>query len=97
MSQPMEIDFFVVLPGKAAGERLVEAARASGYRTKLWFDAESDTWTCNCSKTMLATYEGVVDSQRELQLLADPLGGAIDGWGTKGNLQPGATRVIAEE
>ena len=34
---------------------------------------------------MLATYEGVISSQSELDELAAPIGGVADGWGTFGN------------
>jgi regulator of RNase E activity RraB len=34
---------------------------------------------------MLATYTNVVRSQEELQALAEPYGGEVDGWGTFGN------------
>jgi hypothetical protein len=86
MSQPMEIDFFVVAPDHAAGKKIAKAASNVGYRTKL--ERDEHGLTCNCSKRMLATYTGVIEAQRELNELSRCFGGHIDGWGTFGNAGP---------
>jgi len=48
-------------------------------------DAEDDAWDCYRTKTMLATYDGVVEAQRDLDELSRPFGGRSDGWGTQGD------------
>ena len=53
------------------------------------YDEEDDAWTCNCKKYMLANYDGVVASQRELDEICGPFGGFTDGWGTFGNVADG--------
>jgi regulator of ribonuclease activity B len=85
MSKPMEIDFTVAVPGESAGKAIAERAGLLGYRTKVARDREDDAWTCYCTKRMLATHEGVVAAQAELQAISVPFGGHCDGWGTFGN------------
>lgn len=87
MSKPMDIDFAVDIPSEAAGEEVARLASASGYKTSVDFDDTSKRWTCYCTKQMLATYDGVIAAQKELDALSAPLGGKSDGWGTFGNLQ----------
>ena len=85
MSRPMSIDFFVAVPDREAGEAIVRVAMSSGYRAELVHDAEDDAWDCYCSKVMLPTYDGVVQTQREVDELGRPFGGQCDGLGTPGN------------
>ena len=89
MSQPMGIDFTVAVPDESVGRQVAELAQATGYAVELVFDDEDAAWTCYCTKTMLATYDGVVQAQEELNELAEPLGAYCDGWGTFGNSEPG--------
>ncbi len=86
MSRPMDIDFAVHVPDEASGQRLAQLVLAAGYSPHLEFDDECEEWTCYCTKNMLATYEGVVGAQSELDELSGPVGGYSDGWGTEGNL-----------
>jgi hypothetical protein len=81
----MDIDFFVTVPDRRAGEVVARLAELSGYRTEVVHDAEDDAWDCYCTKAMLPTYDGVVEAQRELDELSRPFGGRSDGWGTPGN------------
>jgi hypothetical protein len=81
MSLLMAIDFFVKVPGREAGEAVARIASGAGYCTDLVYD-EDDAWDCYCTKTMLPTYDGIVQAQRELDELSRPFGGQSDGWGT---------------
>jgi hypothetical protein len=92
MSRPMKIDFMIDVPNQRAGEAIASRAEALGYMVKVVYDAgeagtEDDvpSWTCYCTKRMLATYEGVVAVQVELEAISSPFGGHCDGWGTSGN------------
>jgi hypothetical protein len=87
MSRPMDIDYFVVPPDPSSGRAIAEAASRAGYRTELVEDDEDGSLTCYCTKRMLATYEGVIQAQQELDELSGPLGGCTDGWGTFGNVE----------
>ncbi len=89
MSRPMDIDFFVAVPDRQAGESVAKLASSLGYRTEVVHDEEDDAWDCYCTKAMLATYDGVVLAQRELDLLSRSFGGKSDGWGTPGNSADG--------
>jgi hypothetical protein len=89
MSRPMDIDFFVVPPAPSSGSMIAEVAARAGYRTQLLRDDEDGGLTCYCTKRMLATHEGVLRAQQELDELSRPLGGHTDGWGTSGNAEQG--------
>lgn len=83
MSTPMAIDFEVVAETREALEAIARVAEARGYQVEL--REEDAVWCCTCTRTMLATYDGVMGAQAELDALAEPFGGSTDGWGTFGN------------
>ena len=86
LSKPMLIDFHVAVPDETAAGALAEVARKRGYRVKTYASREcSLPWTCECSRRMVATYDGVIAVQEELAELAMPFGGHPDGWGSFGN------------
>jgi hypothetical protein len=85
MSRLAKIDFMVAVSNEAAGRSIAALAELRGYRVTVERDAESSAWTCYCARTMLATYEGVVAAQAELDQLARSYGGQADGWGSFGN------------
>jgi regulator of RNase E activity RraB len=92
MSKPMDIDFQVAAPDESVAKRVAEGAAKLGYRTSIYFDdEEADVedsealWTCECTKTMVPTYDAIIASQAELDSIARPLGAYSDGWGTFGN------------
>jgi hypothetical protein len=85
MSRPLAIDFVVAVPGRQAAEAVARPAALSSNRTDVVHDAEDDAWDCYCTKAMLPTYDGVVETQRELDELGRPFGGRSDSWGTWGN------------
>ena len=95
MSRPMDIDFTVAAPTQEAAEQVAAQAQGLGYRVEVSFDDEEaeleegddalPPWTCYCTKHMLATHEGVLAAQRELDGIGRPLGAWCDGWGTEGN------------
>ncbi len=90
MSKPMEIDFAITVPSREAGVAVAEHVRRLGFRVKLVPDADEEepdatSWSCYCSKVMLAGYEPILAVQRQLDSIAEPWGGRSDGWGTAGN------------
>ena len=89
MTRPMVIDFHVAAPDQAAAEAIAEAAGQRGYRTKVYRDEDSNAWTCECSREMVATHAAVMAAQDELDALSRPLSGHSDGWGTFGNAEQG--------
>ena len=88
MSQPMDIEFSVIVPDRLSAERVVSTSAEHGYAASLYHDDEDDRWTVYCTKRMLASYDGVVRAQAELDRLSSPFGGCCDGWGTFGNAAP---------
>ena len=87
MSRSMVIDFSVEVPDERTARRVAEVVAAHGFDPSISEDDDSDSWSVYCSKSMLATYEGVVAVQVELSELLSPHGGICDGWGTFGNTQ----------
>jgi len=85
MSRPMDIDFMVAVPDEQSGLAVAATAQARGYATSVKRDEASGSWTCYCTRSMLATHAGVLDAQAELDRVAQPYGGHSDGWGTFGN------------
>ena len=84
--KPMVIDFQIAMPDEQSAPVLAELAQKLGYRAEVYDSPEcSLPWTCECSLTMLATYEDIVGIQAKLAELAKPLGGYPDGWGSFGN------------
>jgi hypothetical protein len=81
----MDIDFAVAVPDEESGDAVAELANARGYCSKLSRDAETEEWTCYCTRAMVPTYDAIIAAQEDLDDLAKPLGGHTDGWGTFGN------------
>ncbi len=87
MSRPMVIEFSVEVPDERTARRVAEVVATHGFDPSISEDDDSHSWSVYCSKSMLATYEGVVAVQVELNELLSPHGGICDGWGTFGNTQ----------
>lgn len=86
MSKPMLIDFMVAVPSDAAGRAVATEARTAGFTTNVSEDEDDGSFTCYCSKTMVATYDSVIAVQDQLDELSRPHEGRSDGWGTLGNV-----------
>jgi hypothetical protein len=89
MTRPMKIDFHVAFSSRDSGEQFVALAANAGFETRLVKDDGEDppAWTCWCSRMMLATHERITEMEQQLDDLARPLGGFIDGWGSFGNVE----------
>lgn len=85
MSKPMKIDFMIAVPNADSGQAIADLAKKIGYETDLYLDEETGELTCYCTKTMIPAYEAVIGTQDELDELARPHNGYIDGWGTYGS------------
>ncbi len=85
MSLPMTIDFSVEAPDERAARAIAELVSTHGFDPSLSDNGGSGSWSVFCSKTMLATYEGVVAAQAQLNELSKPHAGHCDGWQTFGN------------
>jgi hypothetical protein len=85
----MDIEFAIAVPNEASARAVAAAVELHGYQPSLDHDDEDDGWSVYCTKRMLATYEGVVAAQAELDKLSHPFGGYSDGWGSFGNAETG--------
>jgi hypothetical protein len=83
MSRPMVIDFSFAVPDERTARRVAEVVATHGFDPSI--SEDDGSWSVHCSKSMLATYEGVVAVQVELNELLRSYGATCDGWGTFGN------------
>lgn len=83
MSRPMVIDFSFDVPDERTARRVAEVAATHGFDPSI--SEDDGSWSVHCSKSMLATYEGVVAVRVELNELLRSYGATYDGWGTFGN------------
>lgn len=75
------VDFFVAVPDKKTGEKLMIVLKEEGFNCFLDQDDETDEWACCCSKRLLLNYNTVVEIQNTLDKISKPHGGFSDGWG----------------
>ena len=87
MSQPMKIEFSINVPDVVRARPLAERIAALGYIPDIFVDDETGSVSIYCAKTMLATHEGVVAAQSELNEICVPFAAGCDGWITAGNRQ----------
>ena len=86
MTLPMLIEFTIAVPTEAAARNLSERIALKGYFARLFVDDDGDV-SIYCGRSMIATYEGVVEAQSELNQICQPYGAECDGWITAGNKQ----------
>jgi len=84
-SKPMDVDFMIACPSIASAENIAPQAESRGYKPSISVDEETSSVTCYCMKSMLLDYDLLISAQAELDALARPHEGYIDGWGTFGN------------
>ena len=84
-SNPMDIDFMIACPSIDAAKKIAPKVELIGYIPSISVDEDSGAITCYCMKHMLLDYDLLIAAQAELDSLAQPHEGYIDGWGTFGN------------
>lgn len=87
MSRPMRIEFTIAVPTVECARSLAERIATIGFSPDLYVDEETGSVSLYCARSMLATYEGVIEAQVELNKLCEPVGANCDGWMTAGNRQ----------
>jgi hypothetical protein len=87
LSKEMEIDFTVEIPDQQAGEAFAAALAGMDFEIDIEYDDEDDCWTCYCTRTMIPTYDAIVETQQTLERIGQPFGAKPDGWGSFGNAQ----------
>ncbi|PLS16207.1 ribonuclease E inhibitor RraB [Bacillus sp. M6-12] len=79
--KPQLVDFFVAVPDKKSGEKVLEAMKVEGLHGEVIQDDETDEWMCYCSRKMMLTHKEIVNIQKRLDDLSKPFNGHSDGWG----------------
>ncbi|MGM0924054.1 MAG: ribonuclease E inhibitor RraB [Bacillota bacterium] len=77
------VEFFIAVPNKKIGDELLIILTNEGYKSELGYSDEIQEWTCYCIKEMFVTYENIVEMEKTLNSLSNPLGGYTDGWETE--------------
>lgn len=85
LSKPLDMDFFVAVPSKKTGDQVAVKVKSLGFKTSVEQDDETGDWTCYCTKTLIPEYFEVVRIEKELDSIAQPLGGFADGFGSYGD------------
>jgi Regulator of ribonuclease activity B len=85
LTKKMEIDFAVHVRDRDTGLVFAKAVESQGFRPAVDQDEKSGRWTCYCSRTMVPSYDALVDLQDMLEELGRPYGAFPDGWGSFGN------------
>src|SRR5689334_2226645 len=87
LSKPMEMDFFIAVPSKEAGDKVAIKAGELGFTTVVEQDDETDEeghtpeWTCYCTKTLIPEYSEIIKIEEQLESIAKEFGGYSDGFG----------------
>ena len=83
LSRPRDVDFNVVFPDEARAMDFARRFRRDGYSATVRFAnvRETHPWEVLVVKNMIPTHIGITGFERELQDVADALGGYNDGWG----------------
>ena len=85
LSKEMEIDFTVDIPNREAGEAFASVVGPLGFRADVDQDDKSGRWTCYCSRTMIPSYDAIIEIQNTLENIGRPYNAKPDGWGSFGN------------
>lgn len=85
LSKEMEVDFAVDVPDRNAGLAFAAAAEASGFRTAVDQDSDTNEWTCYCSRNLIPSYTTIVALQHTLGVIGIPYNAVPTGWGSFGN------------
>lgn len=88
LQRPLKMDFFLAVPSEAMGREVALRVHPLGFETSVEEDAESSTWTCYATKTIVPVYSTVVAIEQQLDAIARECGGHADGFGTFGNAAP---------
>ena len=91
LSKPIEVEFVVDAPDEQAAAAVAAAVREAGYDCQVEYDeGEEDddeeddfgpSWAVYVPMEIVAEHAHIVALQRTFTQLAEPHGGACDGWG----------------
>ncbi len=84
LTQPRLFDFQLWLPNQGAAIQISHEVFNMGFKASIYQDDEDRSWTCECSKVIIPSFENVIEIERKLHFLAQSYDGYSDGFGTMG-------------
>ena len=88
LSKPVEVEFLIDAPDEASAGQIAAAVRAAGHECQVEFDDGEDldddegpAWVVYVGMEIVPEHAQIVALQRLFTQLAEPHGGACDGWG----------------
>ncbi len=77
LSRPIPVRFYMRAPDQAAAEAIATDARSAGLPARA---VEDDGWQCTSERTIIATFDAIVNAKDELADIAARHGGAFWWW-----------------
>jgi hypothetical protein len=87
ISKKMEIDFAVHVADRSTGLAFAAVVEQMGFRTDVQQGGKTGKWTCYCIRTMIPSYDAIIDVQKTLGDIGRPYNAKPDGWGSFGNAE----------
>jgi len=83
LTQPMNVDFFLIFRTKKDAETAIEALAATGetLETSLEKNEIHDDWDLCCTLNMVPTHSAITLREMQFAKLAEQHNGQGDGWG----------------
>ena len=85
LTKEMDIDFAVSVADRKTGLAFSIAVEPLGFSTSVSKDDATNEWTCYCSRSMVPSYEAIIETQKILEEAGKPYNAIPDGWGSFGN------------
>jgi hypothetical protein len=83
LSQPLNVDFFLIFKTKKDAEAMIEALAASGETVETMLEQNEihDDWDLCCTINMTPTHAAITLRELQFEKLAEKHNGLGDGWG----------------
>ena len=76
------IEFYATFPDEDCARQAAGKFRGESLNAQI-SERDDGAWHLELSKLMYATYGGIGEFEHDFEVLIEPLGGVIEGWGVK--------------
>ena len=80
------IEFYAVFPDEKRARTAAGKFRGESLNAQV-SERDDGAWYLELSKVMFATYGGIGEFEQDFEAVIEPLGGEIEGWGVKHQVQ----------